>query len=130
MNLMIVVAFFSWWYGSGWRQEARAIGRSIDRLSDTFSIGLLLVSLFAPFRQISVGAVSGSLEARVRAWADKLISRCIGAMVRSTMILIGVVAISLTAVLGMLRLTFWPLLPFMPLLGIILSAAGWVPWQN
>lgn len=127
---MIVVAFFSWWYGAGWQQEARLIGRAISRLSDTFSIGLLITTLFQPFRQISAGKVSGSLEVQFRAWLDRLISRFIGAMVRSTMIVIGMLAIGLTAALGALRLAFWPVLPFVPLLGLMLMTLGWMPWQS
>lgn len=126
----MVVAFFSWWYGSGWRQEATRIGQTIAKLADTFSIGLLLTSLFSPFRQISVGKVNGPLEVRIRAWLDKLISRCIGAMVRSTMIVTGIAAIGLTVLFGMLRLALWPLLPAMPLLGAVLMLSGWIPWQN
>lgn len=127
---MIVVAFFSWWYGRGWQQEASFIGRTISRLADTFSIGLLAASLFAPFRQISVGKVNGPLGVQLRAWFDRLISRLIGAMVRSAMILTGIGVIGFAGLLGAVRLAVWPLLPLLPILGAVLTITGWLPWHR
>ena len=126
----MVVAFFSWWYGSGWQQEASAISRTVARITDTFSIGLLLTSLFAPFRQISAGRVQGPLGVQLQAWVDRLVSRCIGAMVRSAMIVTGIVMISFVALFGGIRLIVWPLLPIVPLIGVVLMMSGWVPWQS
>lgn len=128
--MMIGVAFFSWWYGPGWRREAAAVGRGLAKLIDTFSIGLLLTSLFSPFRQISAGKVNGSFDVMVRAWLDRLVSRFIGALVRSAMIISGALVIASAALAGAVRLVVWPLLPLLPLLGLGLMLSGWVPWQK
>lgn len=124
---MVWVAFFSWWYGRGWRREADVVRRSVAKMADTFSIGLLFTSLFSPYRQISAGKVNGPLGVIIRAWFDRLISRFIGALVRSTMIIAGIIAIGATGVIGLLRLLAWPLLPLFPIVGAVVALTGWSP---
>jgi hypothetical protein len=95
---------------------------------DYFSIDLLATTLFAPFRQISAGQVNGPLGVKFRAFLDRIISRSIGAMVRSTMIVIGVAAILLHSVIGFVTLIIWAILPALPLVGFWLYVTGWLPW--
>lgn len=129
-ELMFPLSLFSWWYGAGWRDQAKLCGARLSRVSDRFSIALLLRSLFSPFRQISAeGTRSAGLDAKVRAWLDKLISRCIGAMVRSAIIVVGGLWLFVEFIIGLLRLVVWPALPFFPVIGIILVMSGWVPWR-
>ena len=97
---------------------------------DYFSIGLLLKTLFAPFRQISAGNVRGSLDVQLRAFFDRLISRCIGAVVRLIMIGAGAVAILLNIVVSAVLLLGWMLLPLLPLVGLVLFLVGWMPWSK
>jgi hypothetical protein len=91
----------------------RAVLR-IAGVLDFFSIGLLLKSLFAPFRQISVGRVQGSLDTKMRAWADRQISRGIGAMVRLAVIFFGLLATLMMVIVGVALLILWPLVPIVP----------------
>jgi hypothetical protein len=96
---------------------------------DYFSIDLLLRTFFSPFRQISAGQVRGPIGVQMRAFFDRLISRVIGAMIRLTMIIFGIVAITLYAVIGGVLVAVWGLIPFLPVLGIVLFLSGWVPWS-
>jgi hypothetical protein len=125
---MLVVSLLSWWYGAGWRDQIHLVSERLATAADRYSISLLLRSLFAPFRQISAGSVSGSLDARFRAGLDKLISRFIGAMVRTTIIIIGSVALLLGVIFGAIRLIVWPVLPLLPFIGLIMAMSGWMPW--
>lgn len=129
-NRMLPLSLVTWWYGTGWRDQAELCGSRLSRVSDRFSVGLLLRSLFSPFRQISAEDATGrSIDVQVRAWLDNLISRCIGAMVRSAIILVGVLWLSVEAVVAVSRLILWPLLPVLPLIGFVLMTSGWIPWQ-
>jgi len=111
---MLIVAFFSWWYTAGWAQlGSRAVSR-IGGLLDFFSVGMLLKSLFAPFRQISVGRVQGSLDTQLRAWADRQISRGIGAMVRLAVIFFGLLATLVMGIVSVVLLVLWPIVPIIP----------------
>jgi len=126
---MLVVSLLSWWYGAGWRDQINLVSNRLLGAADRYSISLLLRSLFAPFRQISAASVnSGPLDARMRAWADKLISRCIGAMVRSVLIITGTIFLVFEIIVGVIRLIVWPILPMAPVIGFILMSMGWLPW--
>lgn len=124
---MLIVGFLSWWYGAGWRQRAGMVKERIVATADYFSIDLLIKTLFAPFRQISAGAVSGPLGVRWRAFVDRLISRCIGGVMRSFLVVIGALWIIVTALLGGFTLLVWGALPLLPIVGIIMAFVGWVP---
>ena len=126
--IMFIVGLLGWWYGPGWQQAARRVSVRLAGTADFFSIGLLLRTLFAPFRQISAGSVRGSLSVVLHAWLDKLISRLIGAMVRSAMIVTGVLILALQGLVGGLLIIGWLFVPLLPLVGGILAAIGWLPW--
>lgn len=113
---MVIFAFFSWWYTDGWAQLGSRAVKRIAGMMDFFSVGLLLKSLFAPFRQISVGRVSGSLNTQLHAWADRQISRGIGAMVRLTVIIFGLIATAVMVVVSVLLLALWPFVPLIPVI--------------
>lgn len=125
---MFIVGILSWWYGAGWKQRVVMLREQLAATLDYFSIGLLARTLFSPFRQISAEKIDGSLEARMRAFADRLISRCIGAIVRSVVIIVGIVTITLYVVIGTLTLIVWALTPLLPFGGIALFLFGWLPW--
>lgn len=127
---MFLVGILTWWYGGGWRKRARIIGARISHTSDYFSIGLLLATLFSPFRQISAGSTNGPIVAQLRGLIDKLISRIIGAIVRTFMIVFGVLTICLQAIFGVVELVFWAIIPAFPVVGLIMVVIGWVPlWR-
>lgn len=127
---MIIMAFFSWWYGAGWANELERIKLKIAGVADTFSIALLIATLFSPFRQISAGKASGGLDAIVRAWIDQLVSRMIGAMVRLTMVFIGTISLILICIYGVILMAVWPLIPLAPLLALLAMLIGWTPFNG
>ncbi|HSE29255.1 MAG TPA: hypothetical protein VLA77_01565 [Candidatus Saccharimonadales bacterium] len=89
-----------------------------------FSVGILITSLFAPFRQISAGQVRGNIKTRLIAWADRQFSRIIGAIVRLIIITIGLILATIVGVFGVLLIVIWPFLPVAPLIGIFLMQSG------
>jgi len=122
------IAVVSWWYTTGWGLER---SRGVERLAryyDFFSLDLLIKTLFSPFRQISVGKVNGPLAVQWRAFIDRVISRFIGAMIRTFMIVFGSLAIIGIGLVTLIQIALWPLLPFLPVLGLILASTGWIPW--
>jgi hypothetical protein len=125
---MFIVGLLGWWYGAGWRATAARTGERIIAMVDFFSIDLLLVTLFAPFRQISAGRVRGPLGVQLRAFSDRLVSRLIGALVRAFMIIAGSVALGATVGIGFIMLVGWALLPLLPVAGVVMSIAGWPAW--
>jgi hypothetical protein len=127
-EVMFIVGILGWWYTTGWKQRAIMLKERLRGTVDYFSIDLLLKTLFAPFRQISAGKVSGSLNVQLRALFDRLLSRIIGAVVRLMMIVIGTVVIIFHSALGMVWLLAWGIIPFLPFLCLYFFMAGWQPW--
>lgn len=127
-EIMVILGMLSWWYTTGWKLRALRLREKVASTMDYFSIDLLLRTLFSPFRQISAGRVDGPLNAKMRAFFDRLISRMIGAMVRTFMIVIGIVAILLHIVIGGITLLAWAFVPFAPVMGLLLFMSGWLPW--
>ncbi|MBH1980376.1 hypothetical protein I8H83_02465 [Candidatus Saccharibacteria bacterium] len=101
----------------------------LDGTMDYFSIGLLLRTMFSLFRQDGAGSVDGPLSVKLQAFVGRLISRVLGAMIRFTVLIMGVVTIALQALLGVLVLVLWAAIPAAPIIGFVLMTAGWVPWQ-
>lgn len=127
--VMFIVGLFSWWYTTGWKQRITVAHERLLGVYDYFSIDLLARTLFSPFRQISAGKVQGPLGVQFRAWFDRLVSRCIGAVVRTIVMFVGIVAILLTCIIGLLDVLLWCIAPVLPLIGLLVSNTGWVPWH-
>ena len=124
---MFIVGIFSWWYGKGFIRRIQIIKNHLVVLTDFFSIKLLLSTLFAPFRQISANVVGTSLAEKMRAVFDKLLSRIIGAVVRTFLIIIGLIAIFFQILLGAVILVFWFIIPILPIIGLVVMTTGWIP---
>lgn len=122
---MLALALFSWWYTTAWKNLAQQIERRVDRCLDFFSVGLLFRTLFDPFRQISAGSVRGSMDVKMRAWADRTFSRFFGAFVRLLFIVLGLLSSAVLIIAGFVQLIVWPIVPLLPLVGIVGFALGW-----
>lgn len=126
---MVIISLLSWWYSEGWLEQISLTKRSFIKLADKFSIGMLLKTLFAPFRQISVGEQAGKTASLASVIADKLISRLVGSVMRLAMVFVGTLALIIYAIISVLRLASWPLLPLAPVLGLILMVSVGAPWK-
>lgn len=121
---MLFVSLFKWWYSDGLRQRALAMGVRLDGVIDYFSIDLLLKTLFQPFRQDGTGKVDGPLDVQLRAFADKMISRVLGAIIRTVILILGLIAITFYAAAFCFSLIFWVIVPLLPLVGLVLMILG------
>ena len=97
---------------------------TVLRVADHFSVGLLLRTLFNPFHQISASYVDGPLPVKLRAFFDRLISRIIGAVVRTLVIFIGIIAIAIVVIFELIGVLAWLVLPVLPVVGFILWRLG------
>lgn len=121
---MFLVGIAQWWYGAGWRQRVAGVVQGMRRTSDFFSIGLLLRTLFNPFRQIDAGGVQGGLSVQINAFFSRLFSRCFGAVLRTLVVIVGCFVLLVRLVLSGVWLVIWGLLPVAPLVGLMMSSLG------
>lgn len=110
MMFMLVVAFFSWWYGRGWQSVATNIGPRLQGVAATFSVNQLLRTLFQPWRRI-ITYPGDSLGAKIRAWGDNAFSRAVGFVVRLIVLFAAVVVMIVALVFSVIEVITWPLLP-------------------
>jgi len=122
---MLVVGFFRWWYLRGWLGLINKVQSILRSLLDSFSISLLLKTLFSPYKQISAyGSGGSSIQAQLSDAADKLLSRMIGFVLRVVIIFTGIIAMLIDIILSSFVILLWPLLPILPVVGVILAIAG------
>lgn len=121
---MMALALFSWWYTAGWGRAAARVGGSVKSVLESFSVGLLARTLFDPFRQIDAGSVHGSLDVQMRAFGDRLFSRVFGAFIRSIFIILGLLCALGAGLLGVVIVLLWPLVPLLPVVGLVLTLSG------
>lgn len=125
---MFLVGLLSWWYGRGWIGQWQRMLRRFQATLEFFSIDQLAATLFSPFRQISATTSGGrGFGGAVRTLLDKLISRCIGAIVRSMTIIAGSIVIVFQALYECILIIGWWFVPALPIIGLVLFAIGWVP---
>jgi hypothetical protein len=123
---MLAVSFLQWWYSRGWVIYLQGFRAKMRNMADFFSIGLLLRTLFQPFRQISANETGerGGLEGALVAFFDRLLSRFIGFIVRVCIIIAGIITMAVQLVLGLSLALLWPCVPLLPFAGIIISTMG------
>lgn len=121
---MFLVGIFQWWYGSGWLRHLRRSYVGILRTADFFSIGLLLKTLFNPFKQISASNVQGGFPVQLSAFFDRLFSRAVGGVIRTLTIVVGLFAILLRTLWTAVSMLLWTVLPLTPIVGVLLWLSG------
>ena len=125
---MMAFVMLQWWYTRGWKVF---ITKLIDKLrgaADFFSISLLIRTLFAPFKQIDAGSGGEALADKFHAFIDRLISRLVGAVIRIGILIFGLILLVLEFAIGLVMVLVWPLLPFLPIAGIVLTCMGVKLW--
>lgn len=107
-----------WWYGRGWQLMFRASLSRLSRLNDVFSVDILLRTLFAPWRRIVTYPGAG-IDAHLRAMLDNFVSRCVGFVVRISVLFVVFVLAVLQVGIGIAQVLIWPLFPLLSLAAVV-----------
>lgn len=118
--VMFMVDLISWWYFRGWGVFLSGFKNKLGDTVDLFSFSEMLRTLFKPYRQISAGADGPAVNVAI----DKLISRLVGFFARVTLLITGTVVLVMECLLGIVIAILWPVLPALPVLGIVLAVMG------
>lgn len=109
-HIMLMAAFFRWWYGKGWMLAWERLGERLQSVGRMFSMQLLVRTLFSPWRRV-VAVPSRGLSGVLQAAVDNGVGRLIGFTVRCVVLLAAMVSIIALGVVGGLLLIIWPLMP-------------------
>jgi hypothetical protein len=115
---MFISVFFGWWYKDGWAIVFSGFSKRSQAILRAFSVSQLLATLFAPWKRI-ISYPGASLSDKYQAWVDNIFSRTIGFIVRLMVIIVACLAIIVTALLTLIEVVIWPLLPPAVVLGVV-----------
>lgn len=116
--LMVFIELFRWWYAEGWALLINKLGHRLRNIWYVFSVPTLLKTLFAPWRRIITYPGKG-FGPMMRALVDNLISRLIGFIVRTMVIIAATIGFIMTAVIGLACVVVWPFVP-LAIIGFII----------
>lgn len=119
---MLFLDFIKWWYGPGWVLRVKLLFAHEKNWLDYFSVNILLQTMFSPWRQniTSLGRDS-SIQSKMSAAVDNLVSRLVGFTVRVFALFAAGVTAVVVLVFNLLLIVCWPLIPFLP---IVILASG------
>lgn len=109
---MLAFEFFTWWYGAGWLNTVKRVQLKIRGVSQVFSVGTLLRTLFAPWRRV-MSPPGASFQDHLNAFRDNLIGRFVGFTVRVTVLFAAAIVTAFVAVGGAVLCVIWPLMPLL-----------------
>lgn len=110
-EMPIFTAFFSWWLKYVPSRIIYIGAKSTKRAFEFFSITLLLRSLLSPWKRDETDTSNMALEDKVRVLMMNLVSRLVGAVVRSMTIFVGLATISFTFLATVVGVVGFVLLP-------------------
>jgi len=115
---MLAAEFFVWWYGRGWALVFKNMERRMRQTGQLFSVSQLLGTLFAPWRR-TISYPGASLNEHMQAMVDNAISRFVGFMVRIFVLIAAAMTFVGVAVVALVEMVAWPLVPIAIAAGII-----------
>jgi hypothetical protein len=122
-NTAMILELLRWWYGPGWMQTIHRIGVWTGAVEHTFAVSTLLRTWFAPWRRIIT--VSGrGIDAHIRAALDNFVSRCIGGIIRTFVLLAAAIASFFAFVAGVVMMVIWPFIPLAGIYFLVRSVTG------
>jgi hypothetical protein len=111
---MLISGLISWWYVDGFKLFFLKLWTKLGDTIDLFSIGSLIKTLFAPYRQISANATGTSLDDKFFAFIDRMVSRLVGGVARLGIVTVGIIVIIFQIIISLFSLVVWPLMPLLP----------------
>lgn len=119
----MILEMLRWWYAKGWLQAVHRIPAWITAVDHAFSLTILTRTLFAPWKRIVADPGRG-LDAKLHASMDNLVSRCIGFVIRISVILAALGGMLVAGIAGVLIAAAWPFLPLLVLAGFVKGIVG------
>lgn len=122
---MVILLAIRWWYTTGWQWAwQRSVTQRLSWCLEAFSIKALIRTWLSPFKQTYSSAKKGSIDLKVQAAVDNLVSRIIGSLARTVIILGGLLCMILSFASGIIIFLAWPFVPLVPLIGVALMMLG------
>ncbi|MCL2371146.1 AAA family ATPase [Candidatus Saccharibacteria bacterium] len=119
------MSIISFWYGRGLNRFMVAVGNSVRGVWDFFSIGSLLATFFKPFKQSDYGSNKTGFEKMMEDFASSITSRLAGVILRSALIIVGLLSLAFSIVAAGLAIASYFLMPIFILVGWVIMHSYW-----
>lgn len=109
----LLIGLISWWFSYVPSRIIYISQKTVSKLFDYFSIDLLAKTLFLPWKRDEIDTTNMALDDKLRVALMNLISRLVGAVVRSGTIIFGLLSILfviLAAFISVLLFIFAPVI--------------------
>jgi len=120
---MLAFELFTWWYGQGWAQLSKNVRHRIVGTSNMFSVPILIQTLFSPWKRI-ITYPGASIDAKLRAFGDNMVSRAVGFTVRVLVLLAAAIMLLIVSIAAIIEVVAWPLVPIMALILLVKGITG------
>lgn len=114
---------FLWWYSRGIRDFFVYLKAVLVKITDIFSVKLLLRTYFAPWRRDIVSTEGLPLNLVLRIFVFNLIARLIGAFIKTIILFLYILVATFYSFLVVFLLFVWLFLPLLSIAGIILGVS-------
>lgn len=120
--VMIIIYALRWWYSAGWRWAwQRSVNQRVTWCIEAFSMKALVRTWFSPFKQTHSNAKNKSIDLKVQAAVDNLVSRIVGSIARTIILIAGTVCIVGSIISGVIIFLSWSFIPLLPFFAIALT---------
>ncbi|HBG81789.1 TPA: hypothetical protein DDW69_03020 [candidate division CPR2 bacterium] len=123
----LILSLLKWWYFESPKQFLTLAKMIARKIMDSLSISIILRTFFSPWKKVTSYKHNNSLEERVRALEDNAVSRLVGVVMRSAILILAALFIVFYIVTLMLGSIIWIIFPTLPIalafysLGFIIS---------
>jgi hypothetical protein len=109
---IIIKDYFRWHYTRAFNEMAHVLFNFLWFFTNLFSLPQLTTSLFSPWRRITEEKQKGFDFENVASFLIiNLLSRIVGAVMRSIIIIVGLLTLMATITVGVFTFVFWVLAP-------------------
>lgn len=112
---------FGWWYTKGIRDFFIYLKAILLKLTDIFSVKLLLRTFFSPWKRDITSMEGLPLNQMLQVIVFNLVSRLIGAFIKAIILFIYLIALTVFFAVALSLVLIWLLLPIITILGIIIG---------
>jgi hypothetical protein len=112
---------FGWWYRAGLRDFLIYLKAVFLKISDVFSVKLLLKTFFAPWKRDVISLQGLPLNVMLRVIMMNLVSRFIGAIIKTFVLIVYLIILAGFILVSLTLLATWIFLPIITVLGILLG---------
>jgi hypothetical protein len=112
---------FGWWYSKGLRDFFIYLKAIFLKIADIFSVKLLLRTFFSPWKRDITSMEGLPLNQMIQVIVFNLISRIIGAFIKTIILFIYLIALSVFVAVSLFLVVLWVFLPLISIIGLIVG---------